>query len=593
MKWVSSEMIAFVMRLRSRAHFIIQRHPGKDGDAILGSAARRRVDARARLGILIAAFVVIYAVVAIRLVQYGIAEPVATAWINTGANAVASRPDIVDRNGMLLATDLNMVSLYADPRRVVDPDEVVEKLATVIPNLDWRETHRRLRSDTGFQWLRRQLTPRQQADILNLGIPGIGFRPEKRRFYPGGPAASHIIGHVNVDNQGLAGMERYLDQQGLADLRAVGLASGAPLEPVKLSIDMRVQNIVREVVVKAKSAYEAEAAGSVILDVETGEVLAMASVPDYDPNEPSRTLADGSIDKEYEKGWFNRMSNATFEMGSTFKSFTLAMGLDAGAITLNSVVDASRPIRMGGFTIKDFKGRNRPLSIPEVFQYSSNIGTAAVADKVGVEGHQQFLTKLGLLTKMDTEMPGVATPTQPRVWKKINSVTISFGHGVATTPLQTAVAAAALINGGNLMSPTFLPRSKEDAASMSRSVIEQKTSADMRYLFNWNGIKGSGRGAQVEGFHVGGKTGTADKVINGRYAKNINFNAFVAGFPMHKPKYVVLTMIDAPKTGVNGGRTAASTAAPMTREIIAQTAGLLGVKPRFGYDATPQLLVDY
>ncbi|CAN7316297.1 MULTISPECIES: penicillin-binding protein 2 [Agrobacterium] len=586
-------MIAFVVRLKSRAHFIIQRSPLRGREGVLGAGARRRVDTRMRLGILIAVFIAIYAVVAARLVQYGLADPVATAWINTGATAVASRPDIVDRNGKLLATDLNMVSLYADPRRVVDPDEVVEKLATVIPNLDWRDTHRRLRSDTGFQWLRRQLTPRQQADILNLGIPGIGFRPEKRRFYPGGPTASHIIGHVNVDNQGLAGMERYLDQQGLADLRAVGLASGAPLEPVRLSIDLRVQNIVREVVVKAKSAYQAEAAGSVILDVETGEVLAMASVPDYDPNEPSRTLADGSIDKEYEKGWFNRMSNATFEMGSTFKSFTLAMGLDAGAITLNSVVDASRPIRMGGFTIKDFKGRNRPLSIPEVFQYSSNIGTAAVADKVGVEGHQQFLTKLGLLTRMDTEMPGVATPTQPKNWKKINSVTISFGHGVATTPLQTAVAAAALINGGNLISPTFLPRSKEAAASLARTVINDRTSADMRYLFNWNGIKGSGRGAQVEGFHVGGKTGTADKVINGRYAKDINFNAFVAGFPMHRPKYVVLTMIDAPRTGVNGGRTAASTAAPMTREIIAQTAGLLGVKPRFGYDANPQLLVDY
>ncbi|MGV2137128.1 peptidoglycan D,D-transpeptidase FtsI family protein [Agrobacterium sp. 16-2014-1-2a] len=586
-------MIAFLVRLKSRAHFIIQRSPFQGRDAILGSAARRRVDAKKRLGILIAVFAVIYGVVAARLVQYGLAEPIATAWINTGATAVASRPDILDRNGTLLATDLNMVSLYADPRRVVDADEVVEKLATVIPNLDWRETHRRLRSDTGFQWLRRQLTPRQQADILNLGIPGIGFRPEKRRFYPGGPAASHIIGHVNVDNQGLAGMERYLDQQGLADLRATGLASGAPLEPVRLSIDLRVQNIVREVVLKAKTAYQAEAAGSVILDVETGEVLAMASVPDYDPNEPSRTLADGSIDREYEKGWFNRMSNATFEMGSTFKSFTLAMGLDAGAITLNSVVDASRPIRMGGFTIKDFKGRNRPLSIPEVFQYSSNIGTAAVADKVGVEGHQQFLTKLGLLSRMDTEMPGVATPTQPRTWKKINSVTISFGHGVATTPLQTAVAAAALINGGSLISPTFLPRSREDAAVLSRTVINGKTSADMRYLFNWNGIKGSGRGAQVEGFHVGGKTGTADKVINGRYAKDINFNAFVAGFPMHKPKYVVLTMIDAPRTGVNGGRTAASTAAPVTREIITQTAGLLGVKPRFGYDATPQLLVDY
>ncbi len=586
-------MIAFVVRLKSRAHFIIQRSPLRSREAILGSAARRRVDAKMRLGLLIAVFAVLYGVVAARLVQYGFAEPVTTAWINSGATAVASRPDIVDRNGRLLATDLNMVSLYADPRRVVDADEVVEKLATVIPNLDWRETHRRLRMDSGFQWLRRQLTPRQQADILNLGIPGIGFRPEKRRFYPGGPTASHIIGHVNVDNQGLAGMERYLDQQGLADLRATGLASGVALEPVRLSIDLRVQNIVREIVVKAKNDYQAEAAGAVIVDVETGEVLAMASVPDYDPNEPSRTLADGSIDREYEKGWFNRMSNATFEMGSTFKSFTLAMGLDAGAITLNSVVDATRPIRIGGFTIKDFWGRNRPLSIPEVFQYSSNIGTAAVADMVGVESHQQFLTKLGLLSRMETEMPGVATPTQPRAWKKINSVTISFGHGIATTPLQTAVAAAALINGGNLISPTFLSRSREEAAVISRAVINGKTSADMRYLFNWNGIKGSGRRAQVDGFHVGGKTGTADKVINGRYAKDINFNSFVAAFPMHKPRYVVLSMIDAPKTGENGGRTAASTAAPMIREIVTQTAALLGVKPRFGYEANPQLLMDY
>lgn len=586
-------MIAFVMRLRSREHFIVRRNSLRGGQGLRGSAAQRRAEARKRLAIIIAVFAVMYGVVAVRLVQYGVDKPVETAWIGTGANAIASRPDIIDRNGTLLATDLNMVSLYADPRRVVDPDEVVEKLATVIPNLDWRETHRRLRSDSGFQWLRRQLTPRQQADILDLGIPGIGFRPEKRRFYPGGPTASHIVGHVNVDNQGLAGMERYLDQQGLADLRATGLASGEPLEPVRLSIDLRVQNIVREIVVNAKDTYQAEAAGSVILDVETGEVLAMASVPDYDPNQPSRTLQDGSIDREYEKGWFNRISNATFEMGSTFKSFTLAMGLDAGVITLGSVVDASRPIRMGGFTIKDFKGRNRPLSIPEVFQYSSNIGTAAVADMVGVEGHQRFLTKLGLLSRMDTEMPGVATPTQPKNWKKINSVTISFGHGVATTPLQTAVAAAALINGGNLMSPTFLPRSKEAAKSLSRTVVNSRTSADMRYLFNWNGIMGSGRGAQVEGFHVGGKTGTADKVINGRYAKDINFNAFVAGFPMHKPKYIVLTMIDAPRTGVNGGRTAASTAAPMTREIISRTAGLLGVRPRFGDAAAPQLLVDY
>lgn len=574
------------MRLRSRNHFSTRKNT-----AFVG-AARRRADSKHRLAIIIAGFALIYLATFARLVQYGLSDPTALASIGGSPTSVASRPDIVDRNGELLATDLRTMSLYAEPRRIVDADEAVEKLATVIPNLDWSDTHKKLQSSSAFQWLKRQLTPRQQSDILALGIPGIGFRPENRRFYPGGPTASHILGHVDIDNRGLAGMERYIDQQGLADLRAAGLTGDVPLEPVKLSIDLRVQHIVREVAARAMKDYQAEAAGAVILDMETGEVLAMASVPDYDPNQPSRTLPDGSIDKDYEKGWFNRISNATFEMGSTFKSFTLAMGLDAEKITLNSVVDASRPIRMGGFTIKDFKGKNRPLSILEVFQYSSNIGTAAVADMVGIEGHQEFLTRLGLLSKMETEMPGVATPTQPRAWKKINSVTISFGHGVATTPLQTAVAAASLINGGNLIAPTFLPRSRDEAKSIARTVVKEKTSADMRYLFNWNGTKGSGRNAQVPGFNVGGKTGTADKVINGRYASDINFNAFVAGFPMDKPKYIVLTIVDAPKTGENGGRTAASTAAPMIKEIISRAGALLGVQPRFGEDGS-SILADY
>jgi len=586
-------MIGFIVRRRSRAHLSVEVKGKPPGGTISGSGARRTRQARQRLTLLIATFAVMYVTIGARLIQYGMADPSVTGAISFNAHAMASRPDILDRNGELLATDINTVSLYAEPRKIIDANEVVEKLATVLPNLDWKDTHRRLQSGSAFQWLRRQLTPKQQSDILALGIPGIGFRPEKRRFYPGGPVASHIVGHVNIDNLGLAGMERYIDQQGYADLRSVGLTSDTRLEPVRLSIDLRVQNMVREIAAKAMVDYQAEAAGAVILDVDTGEVIAMASVPDYDPNQPSRTLADGSVDKEYEKGWFNRMSNATFEMGSTFKSFTLAMGLDAEKINLNTVIDASRPIRMGGFTIRDFKGKYRPLSIPEIFQYSSNIGTADIADRVGIEGHQEFLTRLGLLSKMDTEMPGVATPTQPRTWKKINSVTISFGHGIATTPLQTAVAAAALINGGNLISPTFLPRSMEDAAAISRAVIKEKTSADMRYLYTWNGLKGSGRAAQVEGFNVGGKTGTADKVINGRYAKDINFNAFVAGFPMDDPRYVVLTIVDAPKTGVNGGRTAASTAAPMTKEIIARTAALLGTKPSFKIEGKPQMIVNY
>ncbi|MGV2104304.1 peptidoglycan D,D-transpeptidase FtsI family protein [Rhizobium sp. 21-4511-3d] len=582
-------LVSKIVTARRRAHLNLGN--GRSGRKGPRKTLRQR---QTRVLLVMIALMVSFGASAVRLIQYGVRDPLATSDILPPDKLLASRPDILDRNGQLLATDIRTVSLFAEPNRIVDVDEAVEKLATVFPDLDRKTTYTKLSAKASrFAWLRRQLTPRQQSDILALGIPGVGFRPEKKRFYPGGPAAAHVLGYVDIDNRGVAGMERYLDQQGLLDLRAAGMTTDMPLEPVKLSIDLRVQSIVRDVVANAMVAYKAEAAGAVVLDVETGEIIAMASVPDFDPNQPSRTLADGSTDKEYEKGWFNRISNATFEMGSTFKSFTLAMGLDEGKITLNSVVDASRPIRMGGFTIKDFKGKNRALTIPEVFQYSSNIGTAAVADMVGIDRHKEFLTRLGLLSKLETEMPGVATPTQPRTWKKINSVTISFGHGVATTPLQTAVAAAALINGGNLVPPTFLPRSASQARDISKVVIKDQTSVDMRYLYSWNGLKGSGRSAQVAGFNVGGKTGTADKVINGRYASDMNFNAFVAAFPMDKPKYIVLSIIDAPRTGEHGGRTAASTAAPMIKSIIGRTAPLLGVEPRFGGPDLQYELADY
>jgi len=577
---------------------ILAKRRGHLNVSALRVRGRRKVDVgrqgRTRVLLVTIALTIAFAANAVRLAQYGVRDPQAASDILPPDKLLASRPDILDRNGQLLATDIRTVSMFAEPNRIVDVDEAVEKLATIFPDLDRRGTYAKLSvKSSKFAWLRRQITPRQQSQILALGIPGVGFRPEKKRFYPGANTAAHVLGYVDIDNRGVAGMERYLDQQGLLDLRAAGLTSDMPLEPVKLSIDLRVQNIVREVAASAMVKYKAEAAGAVVLDVETGEVLAMASVPDFDPNQPSRTLPDGRVDREYEKGWFNRISNATFEMGSTFKSFTLAMGLDEGKINLNSVVDASRPIRMGGFTIKDFKGKNRPLTIPEVFQYSSNIGTAAVADMVGIERHQEFLTRLGLLSKLETEMPGVATPTQPRTWKKINSVTISFGHGVATTPLQTAVAAASLINGGKLVPPTFLPRSVAEAGDISKVVIRDRTSEDMRYLYAWNGIKGSGRSAQVEGFNIGGKTGTADKVVDGRYASDKNFNAFVAAFPMDKPKYIVLTIIDAPETGEHGGRTAASTAAPMIKSIIGRSAPLLGVAPRFGRPEAEYILSNF
>ncbi|MCY0147872.1 penicillin-binding protein 2 [Hoeflea sp. G2-23] len=540
--------------------------------------------ARNRIIIAIACFGVIYAVIGGRLVQYGLRSPETVSSINRTNELLTSRPDLLDRNGEVLATDIRTVSLFAEPNKIVDPDEAVELLATVLPDLDQRGIYRKLSSNSRFQWLRRQLTPKQQSQILSLGIPGIGFRPETRRFYPGGPTASHVIGLTNIDNKGISGMEKYVDGQGLGALADAGMTVDEDLKPVRLSLDLRVQHVLRDELAAAMERYQAVAAGGVVLNIHTGEVIGMASLPDYDPNDP--------VDAQ-KKDRLNRMSAGTFEMGSTFKVFTTAMGLDSGKVKLTDQIDARGSIRIGGFTIRDFHGKNRMLTVPEVFIYSSNIGSARIADMIGIEGHQEFLTRLGLLSRMQTELPEVATPTQPSVWKKINSVTISFGHGVATTPLQTAVAAAALMNGGKLIEPTFLPRTREEADKVAVQVVNSTTSDEMRYLMALNVAKGSGRRAEVEGFRVGGKTGTAEKVINGRYNSDVRFNAFLSAFPIDNPDYVVLVIVDEPKPE-EGKRsaTAGLNAAPMVSAIIRRSAAFLGVEPKFG-DGGQMLSLSY
>jgi cell division protein FtsI (penicillin-binding protein 3) len=526
----------------------------------------------------------VYAVICGRLVYFSIKDPTIVSSIGPSDNLMASRPDLVDRNGELLATDIRTVSLYAEPHKIVDADEAVEQLSTVLPDIDVKGTYSKLTSKTHFQWLRRQLTPKQQNDILSLGIPGIGFRPEKRRFYPGGVTASHVVGLVNIDNRGIAGMEKYIDNQGLADLAAVGLTNDTRMEPVRLSLDIRVQNILREELVAGKEKYQAIASAGVVVDVHTGEVIAMASIPDYDPNDPVQA---------HEPDRLNRMSAGTYEMGSTFKAFTTAMALDSGKVKMTDTFDATRPLYIGGFTIHDFHATRRILTVPEVFIHSSNIGSARMADIVGTEGHREFLTRMGLLTRMNTELPEVKTPTQPRTWKKINSMTIAFGHGVSTTPLQTAMAAAALMNGGKLLSPTFLPRTEADADKIAQTVVKPSTVANLRTLFRLNVLDGSGRQADVAGFNVGGKTGTAEKVVHGRYSSTVRFNAFLSAFPISDPKYVVLVVIDEPKADKPGaGVTAGSNAAPMVGAVIRRAAPLLGVKPEFGENGSA-LLVSY
>jgi cell division protein FtsI (penicillin-binding protein 3) len=548
----------------------------QDAGSIIVDGARKATGGKARNRVLMtmAVFFGIYATIAGRLVYLGSIDNDASG--APPSRVTTSRPDIVDRNGELLATDIKTASLYAEPRHIVDADEAIEKLATVLPEIDYEQTHNKLKSGAGFVWLQRQLTPKQQNDIMQLGVPGLGFRTEKRRFYPSGSTSAYIVGLTNIDNQGISGMEKYIDGQGLSDLQLSGLADPKDLAPVKLSIDLRVQHIVHDKIAVGMEKYHAIAAGAVVLNVKTGEVLAMASVPDFDPNNPYNAQ---------DKDRLNRMSAGLYEMGSTFKSFTTAMALDSGKVSLSTKFDATRPIRIGRQTIHDFHGKGRWLTVPEVFIYSSNIGSAKEAEAVGIEGHREFLHRLGILEKMQTELPEVARPTEPKVWKQVHSITIAFGHGVSTTPLQTAVGCAALVNGGYLIEPTFLARTQEEANAVAKKVVSEKTSDAMRYVYALNAEKGSGRNARVPGYRVGGKTGTAEKVVNGRYSKDKNFNAFVAAFPMDDPQYIVLTIADEPKAEKPGmGATAASNAGIIARNIIARSAALLGVKPDFSHE---------
>jgi len=538
---------------------------------------------RNRIVIAVAGFAIAYLVIIGRLVAFGVMEPRHDdAFYDPNAAVATSRPDLVDRNGEILATDIKMASLYAEPRNIVDPDEATELITSVLPDLDAPALRKKLSGDAGFIWVEREITPTQRKQIHDLGIPGIGFLSESRRFYPGGPAAAHIVGLVNVDNQGIAGIEKYVDDRWLADLHDAGFARGEELEPVALSIDLRVQHILRDELLGAIDRYRAIAATGIVLDVHTGEVLAMASYPDFDPNDPVDALKPDRL---------NRMSAGAFELGSVFKSFTFAMALDYGVVTLKDRIDATRPIRVGRFTISDFHGKYRVLTVPEVFIYSSNIGSARMALQVGGERQQAFLKKLGFTRKVDTELPEVALPIVPKTWKELTTMTVAFGHGIAVTPLQVAVADASLVNGGKLIPPTFLKRTQEEADKLAKRVVSQATSDTMRYLFRLNVEKGSGRRAEVEGYRVGGKTGTAEKVVNGRYSASKRLNSFLAAFPMDDPRYVVLVVLDEPKQAKSGGgTTAASNAAPTVRAVIRRSAAILGVEPREDLENGPVLV---
>ncbi|MBZ8131648.1 penicillin-binding protein 2 [Afifella sp. IM 167] len=517
-------------------------------------------------------FGLLYATLAVRLVQLGVAGDADDTAVAAASSEIASaRPDIVDAHGEILATDIKTFSLFAEPRRIVDADEAAEQLSMVFPEFDRDRLRRDLATNAGFLWLKREITPAQRKRIHDLGLPGIGFRSENRRFYPGGPTAAHILGTVNVDNQGIAGIEKYIDDSGLSDLHDAGFAVERGQEPIALSVDLRVQHAVRSELASAMQRYRSIAAIGIVLDVKTGEVLGMSSLPDYDPNDPSQTL---------DKDRMNRATVGVYEMGSTFKTFTTAMALDSGLVHINDIFDATKPLYISGFTIHDFHALHRPLSVPEIFIHSSNVGTAKMALEVGIPAQQEFLGKLGLLDELHTELPESGAPLKPREWTKLSSVTISFGHGISVSPMQTAVAGAALMNGGYYIPPTFRPRTEAEAGHLARRVVKPETSELMRKLMRMNVLKGSGRRASVPGYRVGGKTGTAEKVVNGKYANDKRRNAFLAAFPMDAPRYLVLVVIDEPQPEEQGlPATAGMNAAPTTAAIIRRIAPMLGVTP--------------
>ncbi|MDE2361970.1 MAG: penicillin-binding protein 2 [Hyphomicrobiales bacterium] len=526
-------------------------------------------------------FAAVYLLIAGKLVWLGFKPDSASMRAAAVEASAAARPDMLDRNGEVLATDVKTMSVFAEPRRIIDKDEATELLTAVLPDVDARELRERLGSRKGFVWVKREITPKQQQEVYRLGLPGVGFWPENKRVYPDGPVGAHVLGATNIDNQGIAGMEKYIDNQGLADLHGAGFnLSAENLAPIKLSLDARATFAVRDELEKGMEKFKAKAAASAILDVNTGEVIALTSLPDFDPNSPKDALTPDHI---------NRMNVGVYEMGSTFKALTIAMALDANKVNLNSRIDAHNALRYGKFQIHDYHGQNRALSVPEVFTYSSNMGTARMALMVGVEGHKAFLRKMGQLDRLRTELPESAEPIIPKTWGELNTMTIAFGHGLAVAPLQAMMAVGALVNGGYMIKPTFLKRSEEDAKKNAPRVVKPETSEALRYIMRLNAEVGSARKANVAGYFIGGKTGTAEKVINGHYSKTKVFTTFMAIAPADKPRYLFATVMDDPQATpeTHGYTTAAWNSGFITGQIIERVGPLLGLEPRFKLPELP------
>ncbi|WP_431855476.1 peptidoglycan D,D-transpeptidase FtsI family protein [Azospirillum sp.] len=470
------------------------------------------------------------------------------------------RADIVDRNGNLLATSLATASLHADPKVVIDAKEAARKLVSVLPELDYKEVYEKLSSEKRFVWIKRNLTPRQQAQVHRLGLPGLYFEREERRFYPATQLASHVVGYTGIDNNGLAGLERGFDSRLRNDPR-----------PLQLSLDLRLQHILKKEVSAAVEEFRAVGAAGMVYDVKTGEVLAMVSLPDFDPHDPT------GLDQDT---LFNRATLGVFEMGSTFKIFNTAMSLESGKVRPTDLFDAAKPISIGRFTISDYHNMHRALTVAEIFQHSSNIGSVRMALTAGIPTQRAFMQRMGFMRPTSLELPENGWPLVPNPWREINAMTISFGHGISVSPMHTVAAAASVINGGIMHPPTLLKRDP-NAEVPGERVVSPQTSDVMRRLFRLVVTEGTAKGAAAPGYVVGGKTGTADKQKGRHYVKNARMSSFLGAFPMHDPRYIVYVLIDEPKATAKtyGFATGGWVAAPTAGRIVRQIGPLLGVQP--------------
>ncbi len=531
---------------------------------------------RSRSRVLALAVVLCFAAVAGQLVRLAInAEPasgIRIAMMNAAPATTLARPDIVDRNGRLLATDVQLPSLFADPQLIHNPDEAAERLRRLFPDLDLHELRRMLADKSRrFVWVKRGLGPAMAQRVHDLGIPGLQFVDEVRRTYPAGRLGGHVLGRVDIDNRGTSGIERHIDEIGASEA-----AHGARLSaraPVRLSLDLGVMHALDDELAAAMKRYEASGAAGLVLDVRTGEIVASVSRPGSDPAVAEEGLDPARLDK---------VLAGTYELGSIMKLVTVAMALEDGK-SLETMVDTTAPLQAGRFTVEDLHPLGRPMSVAEVFIHSSNVGAGQLALAAGPDRQRQFLERLGLWTAARTEVSVGPEPQRPKQFGRVEQITVSYGHGLAVTPLQFAAAAAALVNGGTKVIPTFLrgdPSGSSTAPSGER-LVSKRTSALLATVMRRNVTDpaGTGRRADVSGFEVGGKTGTAEMASAGGYRRKSVIASFLGAFPTSAPRYVTLVLLFEPKgqQSTGGEITAGRNAAPTTARVIERIAPLLGV----------------